>query len=118
VTDAGLVCVARPAASPAAGGVLEAWRLNASGAFELWATAALKQPADQLRALGPLLAARTGPSVTVLQTTDSGLTPVGQTLVAGCYWPDLTRAVAEPGRALWLPLGEYGLLTVPLAPAP
>jgi hypothetical protein len=118
VTDAGLVCVARPAASQADGGVLEAWRLNAGGAFELWATAALKQPADQLRALGPLLAARTGPSVTVLQTTDSGLTPVGQTLVAGCYWPDLTRAVAEPGRALWLPLGEYGLLTVPLAPAP
>lgn len=118
VNDAGLVGVARPATSPAEGGVLEVWRLNTGGAFEWWATAALPQPADQLQALGPLLAARTGTGVTVLQTTDSGLTTVGQTLVAGCYWPDLTRAVAEPGRALWLPLGEYGLLTVPLATAP
>ncbi len=118
VNDAGLVCLARPAASPAEGGVIEAWQLNADGAFELRASAPLKQPADQLQALGPLLAARTGSGVTVLQTTDAGLTPVGQTLVAGCYWPDLTRAVAESGRTLWLPLGEYGLLTVPLAPAP
>lgn len=118
VNDAGWVLVARPAHAPTEGGRLEAWRLNTEGTFVGGAETPLKQPADQLKALGQLLAVRTGTSVAVFQFTQTAWTPLEQTLVSGCYWPDLTRAVADPARALWLPLGEYGLLTVPLTRAP
>lgn len=118
VSDSGGVLVARPAGSPAVSGVLEAWRLNESGAFEKWAETTLPRPAQQLKPLGTLLAVQSNGTVEVFETADAALKPVGQTLAPGCYWPDLSRAVAEPGRALWLPLGEYGLLTVPLAAGP
>ncbi len=118
VNAAGSVWVARPVGSPATAGRLEAWRLDAAGVFEKWAETTLAQPAQQLQPLGLLLAAQNGGAVAVFQADDPALKVVGQTPVSGCYWPDLTRAVAEPGRALWLPLGEYGLLTVPLADGP
>jgi hypothetical protein len=118
VGESGLVFVARPAESPDPGGLLEAWRLGDTGAFEKQSQTGLTRPAQQLKPWGNLLATQSAGAVEVFQVAAAALNPVGSTLVPGCYWPDLTRAVAEPGRALWLPLGEYGLLTVPLKAGP
>lgn len=115
----GVAFVARPAISPATGGVIETWRLTEAGAFLKLTETTLPEPAGQLKPLGPLLAAQAGAAVQVFHKDAAGtLTLVGQSRPPGCFWPDLTHATARPGEALWVPLGEYGLLAVPLTPAP
>lgn len=115
----GVAFVARPAKSPATGGAIEAWRLTDAGTFLKLTETVLPEPAGQLKPVGTLLAAQAGAAVQVFQKDAAGtLTLVGQARPPGCFWPDLARVAARPGQALWVPLGEYGLLAVPLTPAP
>jgi hypothetical protein len=46
------------------------------------------------------------------------LLPTGSGRLSGCHGSDLTDAVLEPGKAVWLPLGDFGLLGVPFVVKP
>jgi len=46
----------------------------------------------------------------------TALTLVGRGQPAGCWWFDLNHADGEMSRGLWIPLGAYGVVTVPVKP--
>ena len=115
----GDVFVARPLPAPATGGLIEAWRLDPTGAFAKVAEASSTPAASQLKTLGSLVLAQAGASVRVFQyASRNRLEPASESIGTGCFWPDLSQAIVEPGMAVWLPLADYGLLGVPLTLAP
>ncbi len=119
VNPGGQVFLTRLAPADSRAGVIETWQLDAEGKFQRVAQTALARPATGLKSLDPLLAATTDEAVHVLLHNPDGLLlPLGEARLPGCLWPDLDRSAARPGQALWLPLGDYGLLTVPLPAAP
>jgi hypothetical protein len=115
----GMVFLASKSPAPATSGLIEAWRLGEAGAFTRRGEIALSSPASDLKALGTLLVAQTDRGLQVVDTANpAAMTIVGRGQSAGCTWPDLSLAVGESGSGVWVPLGAYGLLAVPLTAAP
>jgi len=75
-------------------------------------------PAQSLVNFGALVAAQTWDNVVTLfdATNGAALRQVGQGRPSGCLWFDLTHADGELDRGLWVPLGVYGVGTVPARP--
>jgi hypothetical protein len=97
---------------------LETWHLSDAGRWARSGSVTLTMPVQSLVNFGPLLAAQTWDNiVTLFDATDgTALRQVGQGRPSGCLWFDLTHADGELGRGLWLPLGAYGVATVPAGP--
>jgi len=97
---------------------LETWQLSATGRWTRSGSVTLTLPAQSLVNFGALLSMQTWDNVvTLFDATDgAALRQVGQGPPSGCLWFDLTGADGEPGRGLWLPLGAYGVATVPAGP--
>ncbi len=112
---AGQIFLARPAPAPETAGMVEVWAVNEAGTFVQQGKVALAAPARQLKGLGAVVAALGSAQLTVLGADAAGAwSLIGGPVATGCYWPDLGRAVVVPGSALWLPLGDFGVLGVPL----
>lgn len=97
---------------------LETWHLSDAGRWTRSGTVTLTLPAQSIVNFGALLAAQTWDNVvTLFDATDgAALRQVGQGRPSGCLWFDLTHADGELGRGLWIPLGAYGVATVPAGP--
>jgi hypothetical protein len=75
-------------------------------------------PASTLGAFPQLLAAQETDGTVVLfdPTNPAALRSVGPGKAAGCFWFDLSQADGTAGRGLWIPLGAYGVATIPVSP--
>ena len=98
--------------------VLENWVLTAAGRFELLSSVNLASPASVLADIGGLLAVHETDNTVDLFVIGNAtaLTLVGRGQPAGCWWFDLNHADGEMSRGLWIPLGAYGVVTVPVKP--
>lgn len=115
----GTAYVAKPLPAPATGGVIERWQLEAGGQFVKTGQAGLATAAYQIKALGTHLLTQSGAGVRVfLDAGQGGLKLVGESAAAGCFWPDLGTAITDPGIGAWIPLGDYGLMSIPLTAGP
>ncbi len=111
----GSVFLARRTSSTAATGVVETWKLGASGAFEKLGELGIDVAAQALQVTGTVLAAQADREILVLDgRTPAALTVIGRGRSDGCIWPSLGTAEILEGKALWVPLGEYGVMTVPV----
>lgn len=97
---------------------LETWRLSDAGKLQRSGSVALDASASTLAAFGALLAVQhTDNSVTLFDASNgAALRRIGGDGPGGCLWFDLNHADGALGRGLWLPLGAYGVATIPVAP--
>ena len=97
---------------------LETWRLSNAGHWTRSGSVALNMPVQSLINRGALLAAQSWDNVVTLYDATDGATlrQVGQGRPSGCLWFDLEHSDGELGRGLWIPLGAYGVATVPAGP--
>jgi hypothetical protein len=95
---------------------LESWSLSSAGRFTQLGSVALTLPATTLADFPGLLAAQDTDSTVLLfdSANPAALHPVGQSKRSGCLWFDLKQADGDSRRGLWLPLGAYGVATIPV----
>jgi len=98
--------------------LLETWHLSDAGRWTRSGSVRLTTPVQSLANFNSLLAAQSWDNVLTLFDATNGATlrKVGEGRPAGCLWFDLTHADGELGRGLWVPLGAYGVATVPASP--
>jgi hypothetical protein len=115
VVDSTIVLARRPSASETVG-VIETWGLATDRTLRKLGELRLDVAAQALQAAGSLLAVQSDREILALDLTrPEALTVVGRGRADGCLWPTLGNARVGEGEALWLPLGEYGIMSVPLA---
>ncbi|MBK9138788.1 MAG: hypothetical protein IPM17_08515 [Verrucomicrobia bacterium] len=96
---------------------LETWGLTPQGALLQFGLAESPGYLSQLARVDELLLVNGGQTVTVWDATNPAtLKRVGQTASDGCVYLTLDSGVARQGATLWLPLGDYGVLDLPLTP--
>ncbi len=97
---------------------LETWILSDAGHFTQLGSATLAMPASTLAEFSGLLAAQeTDNNVALFDHADpAALRVVGQGKPSGCSWFDLSHADGALGRGLWIPLGAFGVATIPALP--
>ena len=115
----GRVYLGRAAADANGAQTLEAWALSGQGRFQRQALAKLSQPVSALAGFGSLVAAQAANiGVTLFDaSTASALSERGQGGPTECLWFDLNRADGSASAGVWIPLDDYGIGSVPLAPA-
>ena len=96
----------------------EIWTLPDTGRFEKTASVPLALPAVSLTSVPGLLVVQQSDNSVVL--FDLATPPVlnlrGESRPAGCFSMDLSHADGDPTRGIWIPLGAYGVATVPVKP--
>ena len=98
---------------------LEAWALADTGAFTRIGARELAPPVNDFGWTGGLLVVRHPGAVALYDAFDPERLPlIGGELLGGCLGLDLnlTRGSREAG--VWMPLGNYGAMHVPLFPEP
>ncbi len=94
---------------------LETWTLADTGKFTPLGAVPLAAVPNNLAAFGNLLAVQLGATVDLFDATNPAmLQPAGTGAPEGCVWGDLTSADGSLDAGLWLPLGDYGVLSIPV----
>jgi hypothetical protein len=96
---------------------LEVWTLNSSGKFELVNTQALDSPAQQFELIRDMLVVQTSDILLMDARTPSAPKLVGSGRSTACYGLVLDAADGELSRGLWVPVGWYGVLKIPVKSA-
>ena len=97
---------------------LETWTLSDLGRFTRLSAFSLKSAANVFAAFGNLLAVQDSNSGYELLdiTNPMKLSLVGQSTAGNCWYGNLSYADGALDRGLWIPMGDYGVTKVELAP--
>ncbi|HEV8541695.1 MAG TPA: beta-propeller domain-containing protein [Verrucomicrobiae bacterium] len=99
-------------------GTLEVWGLDERGQFQLRDSVGLDSPAQQLEEIGNLLAIQ-GNQISIFDATDAGAPkPIGGGTANTCYGVLLDGADGDISRGLWVPIGWYGVIKIPVNQKP
>ncbi len=113
------VFIGHPAETNTAKHLLETWTLSSDGKFTRLGQAELSGAAQNLANFGGLLAAQLGNQASLFDVSN----PSAPMFLAtggppGCVWFDLNSAAGALDRGLWLPLGVYGVSSIPIPAGP
>ncbi|MEW6306091.1 MAG: beta-propeller domain-containing protein [Verrucomicrobiota bacterium] len=97
--------------------MVETWTLDDTGRFVKLGGAAVESSAYALVTLPGLLATHEAAGLVGVfdRSNPAALLRLASAAPPGCVWPDLEAADGAPGRGVWIPLGGFGLMHVPLA---
>jgi len=97
---------------------LQSWTLSAAGRFAQLGSLGVTNPASLLKGFPGLLALQeTDTTVDLVDVTDpSSLRLIRRASPDACWWFDLEHADADASRGVWIPLGPYGVATIPVNP--
>jgi hypothetical protein len=108
------IFLARKAPAPATGGLIEAWVLGPDRTMQQQGELKLDVAAQALQAAGTVLAVQSDREILAVEVTQPGaMQIIGRARTDGCLWPGLGNAQVLGKDSLWVPLGEYGIMTVP-----
>ena len=95
---------------------LETWTLLETGKFTKIGSVTLPTPAASLAQFPGMLASQSDESRVLLfdNSNPGALREIGQNSFMGCVWFSLEHADGNRERGLFLPLGTYGIGTVPV----
>jgi hypothetical protein len=93
---------------------LEVWTLNDAGKFELVNSQTLSSPAQQFSLLGDILAVQTNDILLMDARTPAAPKVIGSGRANTCYGVLLDSSDGDVNRGLWVPVGWYGVLKVPV----
>jgi hypothetical protein len=114
----GVVYLGAPAADATAKSALEVWTVPASGKFELLKSVILDSPAQEIRDINNLLIVQNNDIELYDGRNPATLSPLGSGDASMCYGLLLDGADGDPDRGVWLPVGWYGVLFIPINVAP
>jgi hypothetical protein len=113
VSDDGFVYVGSPATDDS-GGALEVWTISAERKFERVETVELTSAAQQLKRIEDLLVVQSG-TIDLYDAADpTDLSLVGSAPNDVCYGLLLDGSDGEVSKGLWLPVGWYGVIHIPV----
>jgi hypothetical protein len=101
-------------------GVVKAWKVDANGKLSNVFNRKMGDTLSNIRVWDNLLGAQMNQTVdlyNISNTTDWALVGSGQT-TGYYYWPDLTNADGNLTSGLFIPLGDYGILAIPVKSQP
>jgi hypothetical protein len=96
---------------------LQVWTLGDSGKFEMVNSQTLDSPAQQFALINGILAVQTNGILLMDARTPSTPTPIGAGRSTACYGVLLNAADGDVMRGLWVPVGWYGVLPIPVKSA-
>jgi hypothetical protein len=113
------VFLGRASATNASESLLEIWALSDTGKFTKRGEVKLLAAAQEIDGFGDLLAVQSG-QILDLWNAVGPAQPVklGSGELPGCLGINLPAADGGVDRGLWLPLGVYGVWTLPVSPGP
>ena len=114
----GVVYVGSPAADNTLKAALEVWTVPASGEFELLNSVTLDSSAQEIRNINDLLVVQNNDIELYDGRDPSVLAPLGSGNVSLCYGVLFDGADGAVDRGLWLPIGWYGVVHIPVKAAP
>ncbi len=104
--------------STATNAELQVWTLNGGGKFELVDTQTLSAPAQQLNLVKGILAVQAS-DILLMDARDAAHPKqVGAGHSNACYGILLDAADGDAARGLWVPVGWYGVLQIPVKSSP
>jgi hypothetical protein len=115
LVDQDLILLGRVNPDGSGDGALETWFLDGNGSLVLSQSLKLENAAHTLLSVDGLVAVQNSAEILCYEPMESaGLRQVGSGAPSGCVWPELRHAVADPERAMWIPLGYNGVWQIPL----
>jgi hypothetical protein len=115
LVDQDLILLGRVNPDGSGDGALETWVLDGKGSLVLSQSLKLENAAHTLLSVDGLVAVQNSAEILCYEPMESaGLRQVGSGAPSGCVWPELRHAVADPERAMWIPLGYNGVWQIPL----
>ena len=95
---------------------LQTWTLDTKGKFVRLGSFTLAMPASVLTSFPGMLAVQeTDNTLDLLEDSIPWtLRHIGGGKPNGCWWFDLSHADGNSNRGLWLPLGAYGVVNIPV----
>ncbi len=93
---------------------LQVWTLNNSGKFELLNSQVLDTPAQQFKRVKDILAVQTSDILLMDARTPTAPKLIGAGHSNACYGVLLDGADGSVDRGLWVPVGWYGVLKIPV----
>ncbi len=94
---------------------LNSWSLDANGRFiRSGQPLTFEDGIHELASVDDLLIARVGQSHRVFEFRNNQISELANEPLRGCFWPQLKAADGNRNDGIWLPLGDYGLISVPL----
>jgi hypothetical protein len=97
-------------------GRLESWRLNEAGKFEIANTQSFNQPIQEFASFGDLLVAQASRILLFDLASPARPRLAGTGEANSCYGIQLSAADGSVERGLWLPMGWYGVVHIPIEP--
>ncbi len=112
--DKGNVFLGRAAADEKGTHSIESWSLSDTGRFVFNASAAVKDPASEIVCFGGLLALQGSlGGVAMFDASDPAqMKPCGESPAPG-VWVDVGRACGSLAEGVWIPVDDFGLMSVP-----
>lgn len=96
------------------GGTLEAWKLSDAGKFEVASKQEVKEPVQHFALFDDLLVAQSGALWLFDAGTPEQPRPLGTGEINSCYGLQLNAGDGDAERGLWLPMGWYGVVHIPV----
>ncbi len=94
---------------------LNTWRLDGAGRFaRVGQSLIFDEGVHELASIDDLLLARVGQSHRVIEFIGDEATEIANEPVRGCFWTQLRSADGNRTSGIWLPLNDYGLISIPL----
>ncbi len=118
LSDSGYVYVGVPAGTHNTNATIQVWTLSNDGKFQQTSTETLSTPAVQIEKINNVIVAQTHQIELYDARNPADLTFVGAGRAASCYGVLLDGADGEATRGVWLPVGWYGVVHIPITTSP
>ena len=114
----GVIYLGVPAFDATTKSALEVWTVPASGKFELLKSVMLDSSAQEIRNINDLLVVQNDDIELYDARNPAAIVPIGSGNASMCYGLLLDGADGAVDRGVWLPVGWYGVLYIPIDVAP
>jgi hypothetical protein len=114
LSDSGYVYVGVPASTNNTNATIQVWTLSSAGKFEQTSSETLSSPAQQIEKVDQMVVVQSSDIELYDARNPADLTLIGAGHAASCYGVLLDAADGEVTRGLWLPVGWYGVIRIPV----
>jgi hypothetical protein len=114
LSDSGYVYVGVPASTNNTNATIQVWTLSSAGKFEQTSSETLSSPAQQIEKVDQMMVVQSSDIELYDARNPADLTLIGAGHAASCYGVLLDAADGEVTRGLWLPVGWYGVIRIPV----
>jgi hypothetical protein len=114
LADSGYVYIGSPATTNDTNATIQVWTVSNAGKFEQVSSETLSSPAQQFEMIDRMLVVQSNEIELYDARNPADLSFIGAGRASACYGVLLDAADGEITRGLWLPVGWYGVIKIPV----